>query len=78
MVAANHFKYHSVQIHTSVINGKKQTRRNIVKVNGKKGVKTVAVSNGKKTRRNTKKLSAREISNIRKGKFMPGFFRALQ
>ena len=74
------FHYRSVQVHSFVANGKRVTRKNVVTVNGKKGTKTVHTydsTKAKKTRKNTKALTAKEVSNIRKGKFMPDLFKGL-
>jgi hypothetical protein len=70
------FRFHSVQVHSVLVDGKRHTRKNTVSVNGSKGIKKVEV-NGTKKRKNTKKLTRKEISNIKKGKFMPGFFNGL-
>jgi hypothetical protein len=78
--AAPKFHYRSVQVHSFASNGKRMTRKNIVTVNGKRGTKTVHTFDStkpKKTRKNTKKLTRKEISNIHKGVFMPGLFRVL-
>ena len=80
MPPAHKLHYRSVQVHSFASNGKRMTRKNVVTVNGKKGKKTVHTYDStkpKKTRKNTKALSAKEIANIRKGKFMPGLFRGL-
>lgn len=78
--SSSKFHYRSEQVHAFMANGHKKTRKNIVIVNGTKGFKRVEEydSNKKrKTYKNSKKLSAKEISNIRRGKFMPGFFSSL-
>jgi hypothetical protein len=77
---AHKFHYRSVQVHSVMTNGKRMTRKNVVALNGKKGTKTVHTydsTKAKKTRKNTKPLTAKEISNIRKGIFMPTLFKGL-
>ena len=74
------FHFHSKQIHAFIKNGERKTRKNIVTVNGKKGKKSVEIYDStkkRKTYRNSKALSKKEITNIRKGIFMPGLFRSL-
>lgn len=74
------FKFHSVQVHGIMTNGRRKTRKNVVSVDGKKGEKRVEIYDStkkRKTYKNSKKLSAKEIANIRRGKFMPGLFRGL-
>ncbi len=64
------FRYHSVQLHTFSANGHQKTRKNIVKVNGTKGTKSVHIYDSakkRKTYKNTKPLTAQEIRNIRRG-----------
>jgi hypothetical protein len=79
MTPTGAFRFHSTQFHAFSTNGQRKTRKNIVKVNGKKGTKRVEIYNSvkRKTYRNSKKLTAKEIANIRRGKFMPGLFKAL-
>jgi hypothetical protein len=72
------FTFHSNQKHTVIKNGKRFTRRNNVAVSGNKGTKEIVVASpGKKTKKTRKALTKREISNIRKGIFMPALFRGL-
>lgn len=74
------FHFKSVQIHGTVVNGRRKTRKNTVRVNGSKGEKKIEIfdsSKKRKTYTNSKKLSAKEIANIRRGIFMPGLFRGL-
>jgi hypothetical protein len=76
----NQFHYTSVQIHSFISNGKRKTRKNVVRVNGKKGTKSMHTYNSSKKRKTfktSKRLTATEIANIRRGKFMPGLFRGL-
>lgn len=70
-----HFLYNSVEMHTTMVNGKRNTRKNVVKVVNEKGVKKTEVLHNKKTRKNSKRLTKKEITNIRKRHFMPGFFK---
>lgn len=78
---ASKFHYRSIQVHSFAANGKRMTRKNIVTVNGKKGTKTVHTYDStkpkKRTRKNSKALTPKEVANIRKGIFMPGLFRGL-
>ena len=71
------FVFRSHQSHTIVKNGKRVTRRNNVNVSGSKGSKEVEVVQSGKTRRAKKALTKREITNIRKGVFMPRLFRGI-
>ena len=71
--------FHSNQIHTSMKNGKRVTRRNTVKVFGNKGYKELEiVPSGpgakKKSKKTKKALTKKEISNIHKGIFMRKLF----
>ncbi len=66
----NHFAYHSEQVHKVNVNGKSSTRRNIVHINNGKGYKELN-TNGKSKR---KALTKKELSCIKKGKFVPGLF----
>ena len=70
-----HFTYKSVEMHTTMVNGHRNTRKNVVNVVNGKGVKKTEVLHNKKTRKNSKRLTKREIMNIRKRNFMPGFFK---
>jgi hypothetical protein len=73
----NHFSYHSEQIHSSFENGKGETRRNIVDIQGGKGYKAVETykADGKLKRRDQKDLTAEELRCIQKNKFIPGLFK---
>jgi hypothetical protein len=74
----NTFVFNSNQSHTVIKNGKRFTRRNNVSVSGNKGSKEVQiVKPGKKAKKTRKALTKREISNIRKGVFMPSLFRGI-
>lgn len=66
--------YHSEQTHIEYVNGKQKERRQIVDINGNKGTKTVIVTRNGKKQKSAKPLSAKEISCIRRCKFMPGLF----
>ena len=66
--------YHSEQTHIEYVNGKQKERQQIVDINGKNGTKTVIVTRNGKKQKSTKSLSAKEISCIRRCKFMPGLF----
>lgn len=69
------FTYHSLQIHTNIINGKKNTKTQKVNITGKNGTKSVTIrnSNGNKTIK--KKLTLKEIKCIKKCQYVPGLFR---
>ena len=66
--------YHSEQTHIEYVNGTQKERRQIVDINGKNGTKTVIVTRNGKKQKSTKSLSPKEISCIRRCKFMPGLF----
>ncbi len=69
------FNYNSVQEHIVDVNGHEEIHRNIVKIKNGKGTKKVEnYRNGLLVRKGTKKLSGREVKNIKTRKFMPGFF----
>lgn len=72
-----HFAYHSEQMHSSFVNGKGQTRRNIVSIANGKGKKVVETYNaaGKALHRKEKKLSAEEMKKIGANIFIPGLFK---
>ena len=71
--------YHSesVQWSTSPKQGKPHGRRNSVTIKNGKGTKKVEVLNAKGTplKGKTVKLSKKEVHNVLKGNFMPGFWR---
>jgi hypothetical protein len=73
----NHFSYHSEQVHSAYVNGKGQTRRNIVDIKDGKGMKAVETYtvDGKLKQRNEKQLTANELDCIQKNKFIPGLFK---
>ena len=66
--------YHSKQMHVQFVNGVTEERQQIVDVHRNKGTKTVIVTRNGKTQKSTKSLSPKEITCIRKCKFMPGLF----
>ena len=69
------FMYKSIQQHSTITNGKKTTRRNIVEIHGKKGIKTTIMKeSGKASRKKTMRLKKDEIECIRRCKFIPGLF----
>jgi hypothetical protein len=72
------FQYYSKQIHTSVKNGKKTTRKNTVVVKNGKGTKTVVTKENGKTRKSTKRLRPKEIHGIQNSQFIPGLFKDCQ
>ena len=69
------FQYHSSQIHSTFVNGKERTQQNIVQVQNNMGTKKVEIlKNGKVVQTNEKRLTPKEITNIKTRKFMPGLF----
>ena len=64
------FVYHSEQVHN--VNGK--TKRNIVNIKNGKGQKITELCHGKRKTRKVSKLTKKEISQIRKNKFIPKLF----
>jgi hypothetical protein len=72
------FQYYSEQIHTSVKNGKKTTRKNTVVVKNGKGTKTVSMKERGRTRKTTKRLTPKEIHSIQNSQFIPGLFKDCQ
>lgn len=67
-------QFHSVQMHETLKDGELMRERQSVNITNGKGTKTVEISDKQGTRRKSKRLTKREISNIQKKKFMPGFF----
>jgi len=64
------FSYHSEQIHTTVKNGRSNTRHNIVHIKNGKGHKAIITNSTRKK----KPLTKKEITKIRKNHFIPGLF----
>lgn len=73
----NHFTYHSEQVHSLYENGKGKTRRNIVDIQGGKGMKAVEeyTVDGKRISRKEKALTPEEMRCISKHQFVPGLFK---
>jgi hypothetical protein len=72
------FSYHSEQIHTIVKNGKSNTRHNIVNIKNGKGEKIILKKqNNKNVTKKKKRLSKKEISQIRKNQFIPELFKRI-
>lgn len=73
----NHFTYHSEQVHSLYENGKGKTRRNIVDIQGEKGMKAVEeyTVDGKRVSRKEKALTPEEMRCISKHQFVPGLFK---
>lgn len=69
------FSYHSEQVHTSMVNGEVQEKRNIVDIQNGKGTKTVIVSTNGQPRSSTKKLSKSQIKKIKNEQFVPKLFK---
>ena len=68
------FHFQSSEVHTTMVNGQQQTKRQNVNVTNGKGTKTLVVSDNSGTKKSTKKLSKKEIKNIQNRKFMPNLF----
>ena len=75
--ARKHFSYHSEQVHSAFVNGRGQTRRNIVSIANGKGKKIVETYDaaGKKVDRKEKALNAGELKKIGANQFIPGLFK---
>jgi len=71
------FNYSSTQVHSILINGKGQTRRNNVVINRGKGSKSVEMYSPKGVllKRGTKQLTRKELQCIKKQQFIPGLFK---
>jgi hypothetical protein len=71
------FIYNSVQTHSEFLKGKGITKTNHVKIRGKTGFKMITIRNksGKITKKSKKRLTRKEISCIKKCKFVPGLFK---
>ena len=69
------FQYESTQFHMSKVDGKTQTRKNIVKIRNGKGTKTVVIMRDGKTKKSTHKLKPSEVRKIQKNQFIPGLFK---
>jgi hypothetical protein len=68
------FHFESSEVHTTFVNGQETTKRQNVNVSNGKGTKTLIVSDNSGTRKSTKKLSKKELQNIKNRKFMPNLF----
>lgn len=73
----NAFSYHSEQIHAASNNGEGGTRRDIVHIEGGRGIKAVEVYDvtGKLLSRADMPLSKSELNCIERHKFIPGLFK---
>jgi len=73
------FNYHSEQKHEIICKDGKCTKKiNRVTIKNGKGVKEVIVKGPTgKAKRTTKKLSKKEVSDIKKRKFIVGLFKGL-
>ncbi len=71
------FEYNSIQTHSEFKNGKGKTKTNHVKIKGKSGFKMITIRNksGKIITKSKKRLTRKEISCIKKCKFVPGLFK---
>jgi hypothetical protein len=73
----NSFSYHSEQVHAASNNGEGGTRRDIVHIEGEKGIKAVEIYDtaGTLLSRVDKPLSKAEMACIKRHKFIPGLFK---
>lgn len=71
------FFYMSEQVHSVWNDGKGKTRRNIVQIRGKNGIKAVETYDyqGKQLSRKEKALTAQELACIQRKEFIPGLFK---
>ena len=75
MVAEEHFKYYSNQVHSTKRNGHTSVRRNIVDIKNGTGKKVVEIMKNGKTKKYEKNLSKDEITKIRSFQFIPRLFK---
>lgn len=68
------FTYNSVQTHSELKNGKKETKTRRVTIRGKSGYKMLTIRKSGKTKKSKKRLTKKEINCIRKCQFIPGLF----
>jgi hypothetical protein len=73
----NAFSYHSEQIHAASNNGEGGTRRDIVHIDGGKGMKAVEIYDmgGNLLSRADMPLTKAELDCIERHKFIPGLFK---
>ena len=69
------FKYTSVQSHSDFVNGTLKNKIQTVKINGKKGFKSVSVVNNGRRSTSKKRLTRKEMACIRRCQFIPGLFK---
>ena len=69
------FKYTSVQSHSDFVNGTLKKKIQTVKINGKKGFKSVSVVNNGRRSTSKKRLTRKEMACIRQCQFIPGLFK---
>jgi hypothetical protein len=69
------FTYHSIQVHSTTVHGKRYTKTQKVHIKGKNGTKSVTISNGARKKTMKKKLTLKEINCIKKCQYVPGLFR---
>ena len=69
------FKYTSVQSHSDFVNGTLKKKIQTVKINGKKGFKSVYVVNNGRRSTTKKRLTRKEMACIRRCQFIPGLFK---
>jgi hypothetical protein len=70
------FTYNSIQTHSELNKGKGQIKTRRVTIRGKVGYKTITIRNksGRVTKKSKKRLTQKEITCIKKCKFIPGLF----
>ena len=69
------FKYTSVQSHSDFVNGSLKKKIQTVKINGKKGFKSVSVVTNGRRSTSKKRLTKKEMACIRRCQFIPGLFK---
>ncbi len=71
------FTYNSIQTHSEFKNGLGRTKTNHVTIRGKSGYKMITVRNksGRIVKKSKKRLTRKEISCIKRCKFVPGLFK---
>jgi len=71
------FIYNSVQTHSDFTNGKGETKTNRVSIRGKSGYKFITIRNrsGRVVKKSKKRLTRKEVSCIKRCKFIPGLFK---
>jgi hypothetical protein len=73
--AKDNFAFNSVQTHIRMSPSGKEEVTEAVSIRNGKGTKTVSTRKNKQLKVSKKKLSAKEIKNIKNRKFMPTLFK---